>query len=442
MQFEQLGLDSRLITALTHRDLTQATEIQQQAIPLALLGQDILASSKTGSGKTLAFLLPAVQRVLKKKALSARDARVVVLAPTRELAKQVFGELKLLVPRKPGSVALIVGGENFNDQAKLLRKDPEFIVATPGRLADHLEKRHLYLNGLEMLILDEADRMLDLGFGQALAAIDKAADHRQRQTLMFSATLDEPQVLTMAHEMLKQPKRIAVGAAHEKHEDILQQFHLANDLAQKENMLLSLLKLHGDKQIIVFTATRSDTERLSSLLEAQALNAIALSGELSQAKRTQIIEAFSQQKADILVTTDIASRGLDILSVGLVINFDVPKHAEEYVHRIGRTGRAGAKGLAISLIGPKDWYNFKAVERFLQRSVEFTALEGFSVAFKGLKPKRQAVKTHKPKPKASPYSEKSARPEKRFRKAGFVAGQQVGDVPMRRKKPTAEADTE
>lgn len=440
MQFNELGLDSRLISALTHRNLIEATDVQEQAIPLALLGQDVLASSKTGSGKTLAFLLPAVQRVLKKKALSTRDARVVILAPTRELASQVFGELKLLVPRKPGSVALIVGGENFNDQAKVLRKDPDFVVATPGRLADHLEKRHLYLNGLEMLILDEADRMLDLGFGDALRAIDNAADHRQRQTMMFSATLDEPQVVAMAHKMLNNPKRIAIGQAHQKHDDIDQQFHLANDLAQKEKMLLALLSQHADKQTIVFTATRSDTERLSELLAAQQLNAIALSGELNQAKRSQMIEAFSQQKADILVTTDVASRGLDILSVGLVINFDMPKHSEEYVHRIGRTGRAGVQGFAVSLIGPKDWFNFKGVERFLQCAVKPTPLEGFSVSFTGLRPKKTVTKKRTQRRVEKPQGQTKKQPEKRFRKGSFVSGQQVGDKPMLKKKvpPTQE----
>ena len=189
MLFEEFGFDNRILKSIGHLGFDEATEIQARAIPEAMAGRDLLASSKTGSGKTLAYLLPALHRVYKKKALSKRDPRVVVLVPTRELAKQVFGQLRLLLAGSRFTSILIQGGENFNDQHKSLQKDPHFIVATPGRLVDHLKQRHVFLEGLELLILDEADRMLDLGFADAMRAINAAASHRQRQTLFFSATL-------------------------------------------------------------------------------------------------------------------------------------------------------------------------------------------------------------------------------------------------------------
>lgn len=203
MQFTEFSLDKRLLTSLEHMGINQPTEIQSKAIPVGLSGRDLMASSKTGSGKTLAFLLPAMQRVISTKALSKRDPRVLILLPTRELANQVYAQLRLLVANTQYKAMKILGGENFNDQAKGLARDPHFVVATPGRLADHLSQQHLYLNGLELLILDEADRMLDLGFAEQLKAINAAADHRRRQTLMFSATLDHGEINDIAAELLK-----------------------------------------------------------------------------------------------------------------------------------------------------------------------------------------------------------------------------------------------
>jgi len=199
--FEEFGFDNRILKSMSHLGFDEATEIQSRAIPEAMAGRDLLASSKTGSGKTLAYLLPALHRVYKKKALSKRDPRVVVLVPTRELAKQVFGQLRLLLAGSRFTSILIQGGENFNDQHKSLQKDPHFIVATPGRLVDHLKQRHVFLEGLELLILDEADRMLDLGFAEAMRAINVAASHRQRQTLFFSATLDNTQEREIEKEL-------------------------------------------------------------------------------------------------------------------------------------------------------------------------------------------------------------------------------------------------
>lgn len=391
MQFSDLGLDSALMSTVNHLGFNEPTQIQQQAIPAAMAGHDLIASSKTGSGKTLAFVIPAIQRLSKNRALSKRDPRVVILTPTRELAKQVFSQLRLFTANTQFKAVLILGGENFNDQVKVLEKDPHFIVATPGRLADHLTQGHFYLNGLELLILDEADRMLDLGFSKELSQINKAADHRKRQTLLFSATLDHAQVNEFATELLTKPKRIAIEAGHTEHADISKRFYLADNLSQKETLLQHFLSTEKSQQIIIFTATRSDTERLATLLNAEALTAVALSGELNQSQRNQIMDSFAKGQHKILVTTDLASRGLDLTNVSHVINFDMPKHTEEFVHRIGRTGRAGTKGDAISLVGPNDWVSFKNVEAFLQQTIHFDKVAGIKVKFKGLKPKKAKV---------------------------------------------------
>ncbi len=441
MQFSDLGLERRLMTTVEHLGFTEPTEIQQQAIPAAMQGHDLIASSKTGSGKTLAFIIPALQRVVKNRALSKRDPRVVILTPTRELAKQVFSQLRLFTANTQFKAVLILGGENFNDQVKVLEKEPHFIVATPGRLADHLTQGHFYLNGLELLILDEADRMLDLGFAKQLSQINKAADHRKRQTLLFSATLDHAQVNDFAKELLKKPKRIAIGGAFTEHKDINKRFYLSDNLDHKEALLQHFLTAEKYQQAIIFTATRSDTERLAGILTKQEFNAVALSGELNQSQRNQIMESFSKGQHKILVTTDLASRGLDLVNVSLVINFDMPKHTEEFIHRIGRTGRAGSQGDAIAFVGPKDWLSFKNVEGLLEQTISFEQVDSLKAKFKGLKPKKIKAKSTSSKAK-SRVKEQPIKVKKATKKV-FHAAQDVGDMPIiKRKKPLSAQQLE
>ena len=432
---DDLPLDRRLIISLSHLGFTETTEIQANAIPIAVAGKDLLASSKTGSGKTLAFLLPAMQRVLKTRALTKRDPRVLILTPTRELAKQVYSQLRLLVSNTSLKSTLVLGGENFNDQVKALDRDPQFVVGTPGRIVDHLKKGLLHLNGLELLILDEADRMLDLGFAEQLKAVNEQANHRLRQTLLFSATLGHAEVNEFAAELLKAPVRIAIGEENQQHSEITQQFYLADNLNQKEKLLFHFIKNQKIKQAIVFTATRKDTERLSEALQEKGLSTLALHGDLSQNKRNQIMDSFSRGKEQVLVTTDIASRGLDLLNVSHVINFDIPKHTEEYIHRIGRTGRAGEKGNAISIVGPKDWLNFKKVEAFVQQSISFERVEGINPKFSGLKEKQ--VKPNQGKHAGLDNKKKVAKKAQKVKKAPnkiFHEAEEIGFTPMRRKK--------
>lgn len=439
MQFTDFSLDQRLLQSIKHMGITEPTAIQEQALPIALAGKDLMASSKTGSGKTLAFLLPALQRVISTRSLSKRDPRVLILLPTRELAHQVYSQLRLLVANTQYKAISVLGGENFNDQAKALAKEPHFIVATPGRIADHLEQKHLFLNGLELLVLDEADRMLDLGFAPQLKAINDAADHKRRQTLMFSATLDHDEINDIAATLLKNPAHVAIGAAHSEHNDIHQRIFLCDHLDHKEALLARLLKDETHKQVIIFTATRPDTERLAAKLTAQGFATAALNGDLKQAARNQIMDQFARGQQQVLVTTDVASRGLDLLNVSLVVNFDMPKFAEEYVHRIGRTGRAGAKGDAISLVGPKDWDNFKKVQVFLRKTFEISTIPGLEAKFSGLKskakqtPAKRVAKAELAKGKSKRTKAATAAPSRDKR---FITGVDIGDAPMR-KKPAA-----
>ena len=351
--FQELALDPRLLRSIQHLGFTQPTEIQQEAIPAVMQGKDLIVSSKTGSGKTLAYLLPMMQRLLRSKPLSAQDPRALILAPTRELAQQIYAQLRLFVANTRLTPAFIVGGENFNDQEKLLKRQPHIIVATPGRLADHLEHKSFFLQGLEVLILDEADRMLDLGFMPQLNAIHKQASHRLRQTLMFSATLDHAEVNELALSLLRDPYRVALGAGYDPHRDITQKCFFADNLTHKEALLLHFLKSEVVRQLILFTATREDTDRLAALVQKAGFAAVGLNGKLTQAQRNSVMQAFAANKYQVLVTTDVASRGLDLLQVSHVINFDLPKHPEEYVHRIGRTGRAGQQGCRSLWLVPK-----------------------------------------------------------------------------------------
>ena len=444
MYFKDLGLDPRLLKKIDHLGFDKATEIQQVSIPMAITGRDILASSKTGSGKTLAFLLPAMQRMYRNKPFTRRDPRVLILTPTRELAKQVFAQLRTLNAGTRYDGALIVGGENFNDQVKAFQKDPMFVVATPGRLADHLEHRSTHLDGLEMLILDEADRMLDLGFETHLRRIHEAAHHRGRQTMMFSATLDHVDVVSIADDMLKNPKCLTVDQGSTTHSDITQRFILCDNLTHKEALLHRILETEDHNQVIIFTATRQDTDRLTALLNEKRLKAVALSGNLNQNQRNTIMSQFERDCYKILVTTDVASRGLDIERVSHVINFDLPKHAEEYVHRVGRTGRAGNKGDAISLVGPKDWRSFKNIEAFLKQKMDFTVLDGLKAKFQGLKPAKKSApkKVNTKKAVSDQNSTKQAPSKVRNLDRRFYQNTAVGDdVFMVKKKRSDVIDS-
>ncbi len=438
LNFSDLPVDHRITKNITKLNLQQLTEIQEKAIRHAILNKDILAASKTGSGKTLAFVIPMIHRLLSQKALTKADPRALILAPTRELAKQVFLVVKQIAATTPLKANLVVGGENYNDQAKLLKKKPHIIVATAGRIHDHLNDRHLFLNGLELLILDEADRMLELGFSAQLANINAQANHRKRQTMMFSATIEQAQIKDMTAKLLKNPQVIKVNASNEPHVDIQQAFYLSDNVKQKDEQLLKLISIQDRQQCIVFTATRNDTQRLADHLNEHNILSTSLHGELLQNQRNQIIQSFSNNKFAVLVTTDLAARGLDIKNVALVINYDLPKFPEEYIHRIGRTGRAGSKGRAISLIGKKDWQSFESIRDNYIGKVEFSKLDGVDTKFSGFvkKHKFKQTKVAKVNTKKSPKSSSV-----KTKRINTMISKEVGFTPIKRKKSPSSHDS-
>lgn len=439
MLFSELPIDHRIVKNLSTAQLSELTAIQAQAIPHALLNKDILAASKTGSGKTLAFVVPMVNRLLTQKALSKADPRALILAPTRELAKQVYGVVRQMVSGTMLQATLVVGGENYNDQAKLLRKNPHIIVATAGRIADHLTDKHMFLNGLELLILDEADRMLELGFSEQLSIIHNQADHRKRQTMMFSATIEQAHIKEMTSTLLKSPQKISVDASTQPHKDITQSFYFSDGLLQKDEQLCKVLHITNQEQAIVFTATRADTQRITDILNAANHNAIALNGELLQNQRNQVLQDFSKGKYSVLVSTDLGARGLDISNVAQVINYDLPKFPEEYIHRIGRTGRAGRQGKAASLVGKKDWQSFEAIQANYVQEAAFSKLENIRTKFNGIKAKPKTAN----KIKSKNVSTKSVVPVKKVTKRIKTMGSiDIGHSPILRQVRNAAVDTD
>lgn len=431
MLVTDLPVHHKIISKLETKNISTLTEIQERTMLPAIQGKDIIASSKTGSGKTFAFLVPAIHRLMSQKALSRQDPRALILAPTRELAKQVFLETKSLCSGLNLTCSLVVGGENYNDQVKALRRNPHIIVGTAGRVADHLLDKSVYLNGLELLIFDEADRMLDLGFAAQLKMINDYADHRKRQTMLFSATLDNIELKHMTTQLTKSAVRVSVGDATAEHGDIEQRCYFADNVDSKDNILRAELKKRDFNQAIVFTATREDTNRIADLLNEEHLEAIALRGDLPQNQRAAIMSSFARGQQSILVTTDLASRGLDLSKVGLVVNFDLPKNADEYIHRIGRTGRAGQKGEAFSLIGPRDWKSFEGLKNHLQYALECTAHPDIPAEFKGFAPKKKkAAQSGKASGKKRIAKPVKAPVKKRV---NTMTGEDIGMVPVKRK---------
>ena len=438
MLVTDLPVHHKIISKLETKNIVELTEIQERTMLPAIQGKDIIASSKTGSGKTFAFLVPAINRLMSQKALSRQDPRALILAPTRELAKQVFIEAKSMCTGLNLTCSLIVGGENYNDQVKALRRNPHIIVGTAGRVADHLLDKSVYLNGLELLIFDEADRMLDLGFSAQLKMINDYADHRKRQTMLFSATLDNIELKHMTAQLTKGAVCIAVGDSTAEHGDIIQQCFFADNLDNKDKILQYELANRTFNQAIVFTATREDTDRIATLLNEHGLEAIALRGDMLQNQRAAVMSAFARGQHSILVTTDLASRGLDLSKVGVVVNFDLPKNADEYIHRIGRTGRAGQKGEAFSLIGPRDWNSFEGLKNHLQYALECLPHEEFSASFKGFTAKKKVAKRAH-----SQHGKKHiAKPAKSGTKkrVDTMSGEDIGMVPVKRKPRNTPLD--
>ncbi|MFQ5469505.1 MAG: DEAD/DEAH box helicase [Gammaproteobacteria bacterium] len=395
MLFNELNLDEKLLRAVTACGFSQATDIQREAIPVVLTGGDLMASAQTGTGKTAAFVLPAMQRLMKPSGKRGKGPRVLVLTPTRELAMQVDENIRQLGRYCKYTAGNVVGGMPYPPQLRLLKKPLDLLVATPGRLMDHMEQDRVDFSRLEMLVLDEADRMLDMGFIDDVKKIARAMP-KMRQTLLFSATL-EGKVLSIANELLKKPKRIQLAANNERHKSIRQHAFHADDADHKHRLLSHHLSCDSLTQAVVFTATKRGADKLARKLSKLGHASAALHGDMRQAARKKTVERMRRGRYKLLVATDVAARGLDIKGISHVINFDLPTMAEDYIHRIGRTGRGGAKGTAISFIGPNDWKSLSGIERLTGTPLERSIIPGLEPTTneprsKSNKPKRKGAK--------------------------------------------------
>ncbi len=367
---------------------TTPTPIQEQAIPKILAGSDLQASSQTGSGKTGAFLLPALNRLMA--AGTGRGPRVLILVPTRELAMQVAGESAKYSKYLPHiKTVCVYGGMPYPLQNKQLSKPYDILVATPGRLIDHLERRRIDLSRVQVLVLDEADRMLDMGFVEPVEHIASLTP-KTRQTVMFSATL-KGNVLKLSKRLLNEPLEISIELCAAEQPNIEQQVHTVDNIDHKYRLLDHLLTDASLSQVIVFTATKHQADQLADKLCVDAHPASALHGDMNQRQRTRTIAALRKGAIRILVATDVAARGIDIPTISHVINFDLPMSAEDYVHRIGRTGRAGATGTALSFAAHRDSRLVQEIEKFTGKKMTQTVIPGMEPKFKPqIKPRKKS----------------------------------------------------
>ena len=458
---KDLNLHHGLQGALAALKLTEPTDVQAQVIPEALSGRDLLVSAKTGSGKTLAYLIPSVQRILSEQQAASAGTLVLVLVPTRELARQVEKHFAQLGKNTGLHAGVIIGGSDFKYQKSILRKNPEFIIATPGRLVELIKIGSVDLNALQTLVIDEADHMLDMGFRADVLTIVEACAP-QRQTLLLSATLRHSGVTRIASEILKDATQITVGSERSRHVHIHQQVILSDDKSHKEKLLVHLLNSNADvdkgrvrkeaaaqqdavpvratdtdesrvtasddkspwanvkvkvrprqvdtensgseniapekesivgenqasediRKTLVFTNKRVTADQLSALLRYHKFRAGVLHGELSQEERNFMVAQFAEGKIKVLVASDVAARGLDVKDIDTVVNFDFPRGVDDYIHRIGRTGRAERQGLAISFVSANDWNLMAAIERYTETAFERRTIKSLKAKFTGPK---------------------------------------------------------
>lgn len=406
--FANTTFHHRLTVGLEQLEITTATEVQASVIPIALAGKDVLACAETGSGKTLAYLLPIFEKLLQSPAPNS-STRALVLVPTRELARQVFKVAKKFSELTGLNAGLLTGGEEFKYQAAELRRNPEIIISTTGRLVDHLKRNTADLKDLEFLVLDEADRMLDMGFSEDLTFIvERSAVIRQ--TFMLSATLHHEGLSRAARAMLTDPERITTQSVQQQHEFIKQQYILADDTAHKDRLVTWLLANETYNKAIVFLNKRSEVERLHAFLLKHRDGVAMLHGEMTQDQRNQVMAALREGKRSILIATDVAARGLDVEGMDLVINYDLARKGDEYIHRIGRTGRAGNQGLAISLIASHEWNLKSSIERYLKQQMESRIIKDLRANYKGPKKLKASGKaaSSKKKPKKNAKELKKA----------------------------------
>ena len=373
MSFSDLSLNPLILKALDAAGYTEPTPVQAQSIPPALAGRDVLATAETGTGKTAAFVLPALQRLAEQQSPRPRGPRVLVLTPTRELASQVIQAARKYGKLLRLNTVEILGGTPYRIQLQQLARPVDLMVATPGRLLDHIERRRINLGELELLVLDEADRMLDMGFIDDIRTIAAAAP-ASRQTLLFTATLDRG-VTKIAESLLTDPVRIAIPRTTSA-ADIEQRLHQIDDLAHKHRLLRHWAASEEVEKAIIFAATKRDVDALAGALADEGHAAAGLHGDMDQRARNRTLSNLRSGAVRLLVATDVAARGIDVRDLSHVINFDLPRSAEDYVHRIGRTGRAGASGVAISFAGRSERGMLERIERFTGQTLAVHVVPG------------------------------------------------------------------
>jgi len=369
MRFDELGLTPELVKAVTELGYEEPTPIQRMAIPIALEGKDLLGRAQTGTGKTAAFMLPTLQRLRGKEGTKA-----LVLCPTRELAIQVYENAREYARGSELFVGVLYGGTSVEKDLRGLRAGYEVLVATPGRLIDHLERGNVDLSGVEVLVLDEADRMLDMGFRPQINEITKRLP-RERQTLFFSATMPN-EVKSLAYDLLREPVTVEAAPQATTAEGV-EQFIYPVQESKKTELLLNLLKRPGMDSVLVFTRTKFGADRVSAQLKRAGVSVEVMHGDRNMKERTGALDAFREGKVQVLVATDVAQRGLDVEGISHVINYDAPQDPEGYVHRVGRTARAGAKGEAITFMSGGEIGDVRAVEHLIGYMLPRVEVPGF-----------------------------------------------------------------
>ena len=382
MPFTSLGLAPELVRAVAEEGYEQPTPIQLEAIPLALAGRDLIGSAQTGTGKTAAFMLPILQR-LARNGVKHR-LRALVLVPTRELAEQVLQSARAYGRHVDVSAVAVYGGVGMEPQTRALKHGVDIVVATPGRLLDHMERGHVDFAHLEVLVLDEADRMHDMGFAPVVKRILRALPEK-RQTMLFSATISF-EVDALARAALDGHASVEIGRRAKPAEGI-EHVVVAVDKLQKRGVLASILHAKPAGQTLVFTRTKYGADKLVTFLRREGVPAHAIHGDKAQSHRTRTLDAFRSGEADVLVATDIAARGIDVDGIRMVVNFDVPQDPEVYVHRVGRTARAGARGLALTLLSPDEWLMMGDIEKLVGQTFPREVIPGFEPSVAPLQPK-------------------------------------------------------
>ncbi|HGO8750435.1 TPA: DEAD/DEAH box helicase [Neisseria meningitidis] len=431
--FSSLGLGTELVSALTAQGYENPTPIQAAAIPKALAGHDLLAAAQTGTGKTAAFMLPSLERLKRYATASTSPAmhpvRMLVLTPTRELADQIDQNVQSYIKNLPLRHTVLFGGMNMDKQTADLRAGCEIVVATVGRLLDHVKQKNISLNKVEIVVLDEADRMLDMGFIDDIRKIMQMLP-RQRQTLLFSATFSAP-IRKLAQDFMNAPETVEVAAQNTTNANV-EQHIIAVDTFQKRNLLERLIVDLHMNQVIVFCKTKQSVDRVTRELVRRNLSAQAIHGDRSQQSRLETLNAFKDGSLRVLVATDIAARGLNIAELPFVINYEMPAQPEDYVHRIGRTGRAGADGVAISLMDESEQKMFESIKELTGNKLLIERIEGFEPQWweqGGAKPEKPEMREPRQRNRyesAKAQREKNTRPENAANDAGAACGKIAG----------------